>query len=70
MDKYNHLVTRFSIGKTVSKRQIEVLMICLPINKKRDNRKAIIIMARQHPGETQGSYACEGVIERLLLKNK
>jgi hypothetical protein len=37
-------------------------MIAHPINKKRDNRKAIIIMARQHPGETQGSYVCEGVI--------
>ena len=43
-------------------------MIAHPINKKRDNRKAIIVMARQHPGETQGSYVCEGVIEKLLSK--
>lgn len=44
-------------------------MISHPINKKRDNRKAIIIMARQHPGETQGSYVCQGVIEKLIGKN-
>jgi hypothetical protein len=25
---------------------------------KKDNRKAIVIMARQHPGETQGSHVC------------
>jgi hypothetical protein len=45
-------------------------MICQNINKKRDSRKAIIIMARQHPGETQGSYVCEGVIDKLLQKTK
>lgn len=35
---------------------------------KKDNRKAIIIMARQHPGETQGSFVCDGVIDRLVAK--
>lgn len=25
-------------------------------------------MARQHPGETQGSFVCEGVIDRLVAK--
>jgi len=30
--------------------------------KRKDNRKAIIVMARQHPGETQGSFVCEGFI--------
>lgn len=45
-------------------------MICHPLNKKRDNRKAIIIMARQHPGETQGSFVCEGVVQKLLSKGK
>ena len=38
--------------------------------KKKDTRKAIIIMARQHPGETQGSFVCEGVINKLLSKCK
>ena len=27
-------------------------------------------MARQHPGETQGSYVCEGVIDKLLSRSK
>jgi len=45
-------------------------LITHQINKKRDNRKAIIVMARQHPGETQGSFVCEGVIDKLLNKNK
>lgn len=27
-------------------------------------------MARQHPGETQGSFVCEGVLEKLVQKSK
>lgn len=27
-------------------------------------------MARQHPGETQGSFVCEGVIDKLVSKGK
>jgi hypothetical protein len=38
------------VGKTLGKRTIEGLLLSQPINKKRDNRKAIIVMARQHPG--------------------
>jgi len=60
--KFKDLVTKVTIGKSLSKRIIECLIISQPINKKRDSRKAIIVMARQHPGETQGSYVCEGVI--------
>lgn len=45
-------------------------MICHAINKKRDVRKAIIIMARQHPGETQGSFVCEGLVDRLFYRIK
>ena len=56
--KNKELVTRVSIGKTLSKRIIEGLVLCQPVNKKKDNRKAIIVMARQHPGECQGSYVC------------
>lgn len=44
------LVTRVEIGKTMAKRTIEGLLISYPINKKRDTRKAVVIMARQHPG--------------------
>lgn len=48
--KFKELVTKVTVGKTISKRLIEALIICHPINKKRDSRKAIIFMARQHPG--------------------
>lgn len=68
--KNKEIVTRVVVGKTLSKRNIDGLMICQALNKKRDNRKAIIVMARQHPGETQGSYVCEGVIDKLLGKSK
>ena len=27
-------------------------------------------MARQHPGETQGSFVCEGVINKILERSK
>lgn len=43
-------VTKFSIGNTVSGKQIPCLQIGPSIHKKKDSRKAIIIMARQHPG--------------------
>jgi len=48
--RFKDVVTRLVAGKTLSKRPIEALMITQNMNKKRDNRKAIIIMARQHPG--------------------
>ncbi len=48
--KNKDIVTKFVAGKTLSKRTIEGLMVCQPLNKKRDTRKAIIVMARQHPG--------------------
>lgn len=68
--KFKDLVTRVTIGKTIANRPMEVLVITQQINKKRDNRKAVIFMGRQHPGETQGSYVCEGVIDRLLSRTK
>lgn len=57
-NKFKDVVTKIEVGKTLGRRSIEALVISYPINKKRDNRKAVIIMARQHPGETQGSYVC------------
>lgn len=69
--RHKDAVTRVSIGKTLSKRTIEGLIITYNLNKKKkDSRKAIFILARQHPGESQGSYVCEGVVERLLSKSK
>lgn len=43
-------MTKITVGKTLSKRIIEGLVIGQQLNKKRDNRKAIIVLARQHPG--------------------
>ena len=43
-------VTKVEIGKTVGKKSIPALIISHPIGKRKDSRKAIIIMARQHPG--------------------
>lgn len=68
--KNKDLVSKIVVGKTLSKRTIEGLVITQMINKKRDNRKAIVVMARQHPGETQGSFVCEGLVEKLLSKTK
>lgn len=33
---------------------------------KGDERKSIVFFARQHPGEIQGSYAMEGIINYIL----
>jgi hypothetical protein len=48
--RHKDLITRIEIGKTLLKRPIEVLAISALVNKKRDSRKAVIVMARQHPG--------------------
>jgi hypothetical protein len=68
--KHKDIVTRITVTKSLSKRLIEAMIITQPINKKRDNRKAVIVLARQHPGESQGSFVCEGLVEKLLSKNK
>lgn len=52
----------------MSKKNIEALIITQKAKTKKDPRKAIIIMARQHPGETQGSFVCDGVIDKLVGK--
>lgn len=62
------IVSKINIGKTLAKKNIEALIITQKLKVKKDTRKAIIIMARQHPGETQGSFVCDGVIDRLLVK--
>ena len=68
--KNKDIVSKVPVGKTLSKKTIEALIVTQQINKKRDNRKALIFLSRQHPGETQGSFVCEGVIEKLLSKCK
>lgn len=66
--KKGTIVSRSSIGKSVANNPIELLTITDTQEKKPDNRKIIIIMARQHPGESQGSYVCEGAINFILSK--
>lgn len=66
--KKGTIISRSTIGKTVGNNPIEVLTITDTLEKKPDNRKIIVIMARQHPGETQGSLVCEGVMTFLVSK--
>ena len=63
-------VVRSIIGKSVGNNPIELLTVTEPLDRKQDNRKIIVVMARQHPGETQGSYVCEGVMDFLTGKTK
>lgn len=39
-------------------------------NEQKEKKKAIVILARQHAGETVGSWVIEGVIEHLSKKCK
>ena len=68
--KNKEIVWKMCIGQTFATKNLEVLVISYQSSKKKDQRKAIVIMSRQHPGESQGSYVCEGVIEKLLQKCK
>lgn len=43
-------MTRVNVGKTLSKKNLDALIITQKLKSKKDARKAIIIMARQHPG--------------------
>ena len=68
--KNKEIAGKICIGQTFAKKNIEALVIGQQGNRKKDQRKAIVIMSRQHPGESQGSYVCEGVIEKLVQKSK
>ena len=70
LEKNKDICWKVCFGQTFSKKNMESLMISHQGSRKKDQRKAIIIMSRQHPGETQGSFVCEGVIEKLLQKCK
>lgn len=53
------------IGKTLQGRKLEELTIT-SIGKKKSKKKTIFISSRIHPGEIQGSYILEGLINYLL----
>lgn len=61
--------TQETLAKTPARHSIDVITITNP-RPDDDHRKVILIMARQHPGETQSSYVCEGLINFLLLKTE
>jgi hypothetical protein len=55
------IVQKIKVGESLGKKTIWGLVISEKREKNdrgKDNRKAIVVMARQHPGETQGSFVC------------
>ena len=44
------------LGKTPSNHNIDVLTVTNKVSSSKDERKIILIMARQHPGETISSH--------------
>ena len=50
------------VGKTVEGRDLHVLTIGAPEEEKRN----VWVIARQHPGETQGEWFAEGLLDRLF----
>ena len=58
-------VTVHSIGTTYMGRPMPMIRI-KAVEKTSIEKKAIIIMARQHPGQTVGSYIADQMVEQLL----
>ncbi len=50
------------LGETLDNRDMGLLVVGQP----EEGKKAIWIIARQHPGETMAQWAAEGLLERLL----
>lgn len=66
--KYKKEMTeRETLLMTIGRNKVEVLTI-KENNPKLKVRPYIVILARQHPGETPGSFVCEGLIDFLLSK--
>ena len=56
-----------TIGYSVSNNIIPVLRFTQPSEK---NKDVVLILARQHPCETVGSFIAEKLISQLIDKNK
>ena len=68
--KYKQLLfERETIQNTIGRNRIEAVTI-KESNPKAKARPMIVVIARQHPGETPGSFICEGLIDFLLSKDK
>jgi len=59
------LCTLETIGRTVEKRDIDLLTIGEPA----DSKKKIWILGRQHAGEAMASWFIKGMLERLMNEN-
>ncbi|KAL4483318.1 hypothetical protein ABPG72_007960 [Tetrahymena utriculariae] len=62
----NQHISKKNMCLTLSGNVCDLLTITSTSAKKRGCRKGIVIFARQHPGETGGSYMMKGVIDFLL----
>ena len=66
-DIFKNGVTSIILPKVLKKNNIDIETYKKKNNTKLiDNRKAIIIIARQHPGETVGSYVMQGCLDFLM----
>lgn len=63
------LFERETIQNTIGRNKIEAITI-KENNPKVKSRPMIVVIARQHPGETPGSFICEGLIDFLLSKDR
>ncbi|CAD8111912.1 unnamed protein product [Paramecium primaurelia] len=65
----NQYMSRKSLCTTLGGNTCEVLTITSNSMQRRAYRKGVVFMARQHPGEPQGSYVMQGIIEYLTSNN-
>ncbi|CAD8207132.1 unnamed protein product [Paramecium octaurelia] len=65
----NQYMSRKSLCTTLGGNTCEVLTITSNSIQRRAYRKGVVFLARQHPGEPQGSYVMQGIIEYLTSNN-
>ena len=58
-----------TLTKTIANNCCEYIVITSNSGKRRKQRHGVVIIARQHPGETMGSWVMQGVLQFLLSDN-